>query len=100
MLLRLWAQHHTDHVHLAAGDFTWRSDCIAGRFGCDTHRTGGTGPDAAWKPTDVARPGLRGLWLTVPDRAVAQDVAVGASPLDFAAFELLLVQRRVRAVLA
>ena len=44
--------------------------------------------------------GLRGLWLPVPDGAVGQDVAVGAPPLDPAAFELVLVQRRVHAALA
>ena len=44
--------------------------------------------------------GLRGLWLPVPDGAVGHDVAAGALPLDLAAFELLLVQRRVHAILA
>jgi hypothetical protein len=44
--------------------------------------------------------GLRGLRLPVPDGAVGQDVAVGAPPLDPAAFELVLVQRRVHAALA
>src|SRR5215469_13635652 len=43
---------------------------------------------------------LRGLWFPMPDSAVGEDVAVGASPLHLAAFELLLVQRRVRAVFA
>ena len=44
--------------------------------------------------------GLCGLWLPVPDGAVGHDVAAGALPLDIAAFELLLVQRRVHAMLA
>ena len=38
--------------------------------------------------------------MPVPDGAVGHDLAVGASPLDLAALELLLVQRRVQAALA
>ena len=46
------------------------------------------------------RPGLRGLWLSLPDGAVGHDVAAGALPLDLAVIKLLLVQRRVHAALA
>src|SRR5580692_10002160 len=41
---------------------------------------------------------LRGLRLPVPDGAVGHDVAAGALPLDLAAVELFLVQRRVYAI--
>ena len=44
--------------------------------------------------------GLCGLRLPVPDGAVGEDVAVGAAPLDPAAFELVFVQRCVHAALA
>src|SRR5215468_9334224 len=56
------------------------------------------GPASGGDGCDLA--GLRGLWLPLPDGAVGHDVAVGAPPLDLAAFELLLVQRRVDAALA
>jgi hypothetical protein len=44
--------------------------------------------------------GFAGLCLPMPDGSVGQDVALGARPLDLAAFELLLVQRRIHAAVA
>src|SRR5258708_28150577 len=60
------------------------------------------GPKATPEPghRDRCKQWLRRLCLPVPDGAVGHDVAVGAPPLDLAAFELLLVQRRVYAALA